>query len=405
MWQQATGWNHSSMALMLDPALKAMDLLQPCTQFTHYYMHGVLQGTGPIVLFHFISAMEEILHIHQFLEGYFAHWVFPKSWKSQHIGSYFSKKKMTSHKQNGKNSCQASECLAMFPIIRHFIHSVAMPKGHKPEACQAFLAMAAFIDQVHDGNQAGPITRTTLLPAVEQAIQTFHQAFPEISLIKKWHWQFHMPDTLQRFGFLPSCFANERKHKPIGALAQALLNQKIFEANLLEQALAQEICHLDTENLFQDGVHLVRPAKAPKKALQTLSSLIGEELKEAMSSQCARINHVECRKDDVVVYQTAGNLRVAEIQLHFLLHGALTTLVKAWQVKEWVPHQKFATCTVLDQNLGFVPTADILVPLICNKSQEEAKVLLPYQIYSNSSWLEKNNRCLQPLLHACLLFF
>ena len=92
MWQQATGWNHSSMALMLDPALKAMDLLQPCTQFTHDYMHGVLQGTGPTVLFHFISAMEEILHIYQFLEGYFAHWVFPRSWKSQHIGSYFAKK-------------------------------------------------------------------------------------------------------------------------------------------------------------------------------------------------------------------------------------------------------------------------------------------------------------------------
>ena len=112
--------------------------------------------------------------------------------------------------------------------------------------------------------------------------------------------------------------------------------------------------------------------KASKKILQILSSLIGEELKEAMSSQCARINHVECHKDDVVVYQTAGNLRVAEIQLHVLLRGALTTLVKAWQVKEWVPHQQFATCTVLDQNLGFVPTADILVPLICHKSQEEA---------------------------------
>ena len=148
---------------------------------------------------------------------------------------------------------------------------------------------------------------------------------------------------------------------------------------MLEQALAQEICHLDTANLFQDGVHLVRPVKASKKILQTLSSLIGEELKEAMSSQCARINYVECHKDDVVVYQTAGNLRVAEIQLHFLLRGALTTLVKAWQIKEWVPHQQFATCTVLDQNLGFVPTADILVPLICHKKKP---VLLPYQIYS-----------------------
>ena len=85
-----------------------------------------------------------------------------------------------------------------------------------------------------------------------------------------------------------------------------------------------------------------------------------------MSSQCARINHVkhaECHKDDVVVYQTAGTMGVAEIKLHFRFRGAFTTLVKAWQVKEWVPHQQFATCTVLDQNLGFVPTADILVPL------------------------------------------
>ena len=146
---------------------------------------------------------------------------------------------------------------------------------------------------------------------MENAIQSFHQAFPEVSLIKKWHWQFHMPDTLQRFGFLPSCFANERKHKPIGALAQAMLNQKNFEACLLEQALAQEISHLDKADLFQDGVHLVHPIKASKRTLQTLSSLIGEPIGEAVSSQSARINHVECHKDDVVIYQTAGTMGIA----------------------------------------------------------------------------------------------
>ena len=217
---------------------------------------------------------------------------------------------------------------------------------------------------------------------MENAIQSVHQAFPEVSLIKKWHWQFHMPDTLQRFGFLPSCFANERKHKPIGALAQAMLNQKNFEACLLEQALAQEISHLDKADLFQDGVHLVRPIKASKKTLQTLSSLIGEPIGEAISSQSARINHAECHKDDVVIYQTAGTMGIAEIQLHFLLHGAVTTLIKAWKVKQWVPQKQFAVCTPLDQNLGFVPTADILVPVICHKSKKEAKVLLPFQIYS-----------------------
>ena len=173
MWQQAAGWNHSSMALMLDPTLKAMDLLQSCTQFTHDYMHGVLQGTGPIVLFQFLCATEGVLQMYQFLEGYFGHWVFPKACgRANMLVPISARKNPTTSKI--KKSCQASECLAMFPIIWHFIHSVAMPRGHKPEACQAFLAMAAFIDQIHDGNQVGLLTRSTLS-------QSFHQAFPDIS--------------------------------------------------------------------------------------------------------------------------------------------------------------------------------------------------------------------------------
>ena len=125
--------------------------------------------------------------------------------------------------------------------------------------------MAAFIDQVHDGNQAGLITITTLLPAVEQAIQTFHQAFPEISLIKKWHWQFHMPDTLQRFGFLPSCFANERKHKPIGALAQALLNQKKMRPTCWSKPLPKRSA-IWTQKIFSKMVSIwFAQRKLPKK--------------------------------------------------------------------------------------------------------------------------------------------
>ena len=75
-----------------------------------------------------------------------------------------------------------------------------------------------------------------------------------------------------------SCFANGRKHKPIGQLATSLLNKKNFETNLLEQALAKEICHLDQPQLFKDGVHLVDPISASKKSLQTLSNLIGEPI-------------------------------------------------------------------------------------------------------------------------------
>ena len=151
---------------------------------------------------------------------------------------------MVSHKNNQKFSCQASELLAIFPVVRHFVHAVCMPRGLCLPASQAFLAMAAVIDQVHDGNQAGVISRNTLLPAIETSIEGFHTAFPAIPLIKKWHWQLHLPDAHARFGKLPGCFANERKHKPIGAMATLLHNQKNFEKKLAGAGSGTRNVHL-----------------------------------------------------------------------------------------------------------------------------------------------------------------
>ena len=120
------------------------------------------------------------------------------------------------------------------------------------------------------------------------------------------------------------------------------LNKKNFETNLLEQALAKETCHLDQPQLFKDGVHLVDPISASKKSLLTLSNLIGEPIGEAKSSQCAKVNHMSCFKDDIVIYQAGESMGIAEIQLHFLLRDVATTLVKSWLVKEWLPHKQCA---------------------------------------------------------------
>ena len=385
MWQQATGLTHSHLALLLDAELKAMDLLKPVAQFAHDPVHGVLQGIAPICLFHWLSSMGNELDIWTFLQGYFPLWQYPKSWKTPELGTFVQKKKTASYKSSQKISCQASECLAIFPIVRHVVHQMANPQSQQPKACEALLAMANLIDQIQDGNLAGLISRDTLLQATEHAIESFKAAWPEIPLIKKWHWQLHVGDTHERFGRLVSCFANERKHKPIGQLAQALQNQKNFERNLLEQVLSQEICKLDQPDVFRDGVYLISLRPASKSTLQTLTKLIGEPIGKALVSWTASVNHTLCHKGDVVLYQINGSIAIAQVHLHLLIHGILTTLVNAWHIQEWMPKKQFAKCQVPHQILGFVPTADILVTVICHQSQGNAKVLLPYQIYSKEA--------------------
>ena len=151
---------------------------------------------------------------------------FPKSLEVPACWIFLQEEDDKPQKQSKSLRVQASECLAIYPIVRQFVYHVALPNGLQAPACQALLAMASLIGQVHDGNLAGIISKGTLLPAIELAIQCFQTAFPEVSLIKKWHWLLHMPDTQQRFGFPPSCFANDRKRKPTGQLATSLLNKK-----------------------------------------------------------------------------------------------------------------------------------------------------------------------------------
>ena len=384
-WEQATGWTYNSKALLLDSQLLALDVLKPVSQFCHDYMHGVLQGTGPIVLFNFLLALENHMTIWPCLEEYFSFFQFPKGWKCQHVASYFGKKKAQAHKSNAKISCQASGLLAIFPIVRHFVYAVIQPRGLCPAECNAFLTMAAAIDQLHDGNLAKAITRASLLQAMEASIAAFTAAFPEVPMIKKWHWMLHLPDHFAKWQILPNCFASERKHKPIGQLASLLTNQNHFEHHLLDQVVAKEISCLDQPDLFPEGVYLVKARPASKKVLLHLNSLLETKVDQAKCSHVAKVRGATCSRNDAVLFFVGDHVhppwQVGEIQLHFDFQGHTSTLVQAWDIQSYLPQQQYCKCS-RTSNLGFIRTQDILTPVVHSKSQQEAKVLLPYHIYS-----------------------
>ena len=97
LWEQATGWTWSAKAMMLDQQLLSKNVWEPCQQFVHIYiyvyMHGILQGTAPMVLYRFLEAMETHIQPCPFLEGYFPFWHFPKAWKCSHVANHFFQEK------------------------------------------------------------------------------------------------------------------------------------------------------------------------------------------------------------------------------------------------------------------------------------------------------------------------
>ena len=382
-WQQATGWTWNAHALLLNQTLLAKNQVKPVSQFCHDWMHGILQGTAPVVLFHTFHAISEHYNIWEAMGPYMAMWNFPGATKAGHLAGLFDASKVAKYKSSHKFSCQASDLLGIYPVVRHFLHSVLVPSGTCPKPCQAFLSQACLLDQVHQGVMYGATTRASLLEAAEESIQSFQQANFDVGLMRKWHWLLHLPDFLHRHGCLLSTFTSERKHKTISAFATRLQKTTAFEIHLMKQVLAMEITTLTEPGRFPDSCQLVKPKKPNKQQLQFLNQFVDCSASEAKVASVARLARGGAiHAQDVVVFrQDNGRWDLGQVLFHLELGDDKATLVQRWRPTETQKTKQFAKCSITNEQ-GFVTMDSILYPLVYSKTSEsEATVLLQYQLY------------------------
>ena len=57
-WEKASGLSWSKHSILLNTRLIQKNLCKPVSQFVHDYMHGILQGTAPIVLWQTMNAIQ-----------------------------------------------------------------------------------------------------------------------------------------------------------------------------------------------------------------------------------------------------------------------------------------------------------------------------------------------------------
>ena len=386
-WEQAIGVTFTKKALLTNEALLERSLLRPCSTFCHDYMHGVFQGTAVVVLHHVLQDVSEHLDVWQFLHGYMDHFIFPAAWKMTHLKVLFDEKRAIKGKSTQKFSCMASECAAIYGPIRQFVHSVLEPRNICPEACRAFLAMASFVDQVHEGVQHQATTRASLLRAAEQAISTFKSWNP-CGMIRKWHWKLHLPDTLHRYGYLPSCFAAERKHKTISTHATKLQKTKEFELHLMQAIVPDELQALKEPNLFPAGIQFIKAKKAKATELKTMAGFLSSKPSEAHVASAARLPHgAQIHTHDVVVYSMDSQTwEVGQVLFHADVFNTQVSLIHAWDMLESRPNHRVAIYRPSGRH-GFIPVQAIMFAVVFTKPEHgPAKVLMPYSMYSRAQF-------------------
>ena len=313
--QQIVGFNHEPHGCLLAPELRG--LLRPVTQYCNDPQHTLfVSGVFNTIVYLFFETlwMGGMKNIYEVFQQFLSDWSWPASAGTQKgIHDIFSKYRVDSWRKSKHLKCSAGECLALYPIMAYFVQRVVLPRW--PNQCHAFLCMANMLDMfmcIPFGEVTPDQLRSRIRLFFDAALQAGWREF----FHPKFHRLVHMPKHLEQFGWLPSCWVLERKHKVPKAWATDCHNNVSFDRTVLNETLCQHLFELEDDAVFFDPIGLLAPHAASKKMNIFLGNLLQLGPAEVASIQTGASSrfglHGICKKGYIVMLRDdRGSLQAA----------------------------------------------------------------------------------------------
>lgn len=178
------------------------------------------------------------------------HW--PKGTSDRLFPNFFQKR--VTQNTNGHIHAMASEMFSVARVLMLLVQMVLVPAGKLEEHCRCLTHMMAIIDILSMQDEA-----LRHIEALRRHVLAHHSLFLRLYSAcakPKLHYLFHVADCLQKFKANMSCFAGERKHKVVKAIANHTFRH--IEEHVVGRMLSDFIDDLAEASVFQD-VHLLRP--------------------------------------------------------------------------------------------------------------------------------------------------
>ena len=202
-------------------------------------------------------------------------------------------------------------------------------------------------------------------------------------MLRKHHWMLHLATHLQKWGFLPSCWSLERKHKTVTKFATNMKKLGTYSLSLIEECMCHDLHALKHSEHFTEGVQLLKKHACSAKFHQFLCDNVfamqfpKSQLWTATAAKLeagGSIGH-----HDLVLIATSNewSWTVARVEHHFQANEVIYSIVSPCKMLEytWATH----SITIADENtLHLVLTQHILCPLIYSKEGNKMKALVPW---------------------------
>ena len=256
--QKAYGLNFNPNGLLFDDALmRDVDIV---SAFTYDWVHTMLQdGVMNVEILLFLEACTDKLGlqlktIETYMKGRFS---FPKfcRLKSSQIWRLFDKHHLGSPDAE-KLKCQASELIAMYSALRHFVETEI---GDRPELAnerRSFDAACNVLDIMllaKRGSLNLAEAAVQLRAAVDHLLVVHKRCYGEDHLKPKHHWMYDVADSMERDARLAEAvrkwtivdaFVVERLHLRIRSLLEHIKNTRTLEKSVLAAATNDQIRRL-----------------------------------------------------------------------------------------------------------------------------------------------------------------
>ena len=188
------------------------------------------------------------------------------------------------------------------------------------------------------------------------------RVFGEEEAIIKCHELMHFADFYRRFGCLPTCWVNERKHKCPKRWINPITNTKqSFDKSAFHEVTATHIASM-IHTVHDLGVGLLPPVGSPpRELLASLHGTLGAQ--EILSAHAARVNEFEViHVDDVTEGYNGDSHFLGRVKLHLSVDGKIITILETWRCSKSSPD--FTEWDTSDPQLALVYTDDLLTRCI-----------------------------------------
>ena len=226
--QQAIGFTYTEHGLLFDVALD--EIVKPTSQYCHDWMHGIFQGGVFNVLAFCLmrSAQAQAPNLWKALDDYLQPWHWPgalgynaskdRPFSPDRVNTYIASKLV---------KCPASEGLSLLPILCVFADEVVRRLPGMDAACNALLALGDLVGALQVA-VFGLVTGQYVRSCVRTMFENCERAGWEERAIPKFHWCIHFAQSIDKWGFSPTCWVHERKHKFAKKYANAVYKTGIF---------------------------------------------------------------------------------------------------------------------------------------------------------------------------------